>query len=70
MDVKIKKFNVDMAVKSKGIEFEVRRPRGKGRLGDLYLTMSGLTWCEGQVTKKNGKTVKWEQFIDWMKTES
>lgn len=38
MKVLIKEFAVDMEVKSKGIEFEVKSPDGASHLGDCYVT--------------------------------
>lgn len=49
MQVKIKSFDVNMEVKSNGIEFEVRNPDGSAQIGDCYLTMTGLIWCKGKV---------------------
>ncbi len=54
MKVTIKKFNVEMEVKTNGIEFGVRDNNGNF-LGDCYLTKTGLIWCEGRTTKSNGK---------------
>ena len=34
MEVHIKKFEVNMLVKSNGIEFEVRKPDGSSQIGD------------------------------------
>ena len=65
MKVSIKEFNVEMEVKSSGIEFEVRNTQGN-HLGDCYLTMTGLIWCRGKTTKQNGKQISWEQFIEMM----
>jgi hypothetical protein len=53
MKIKIKSFNVDMDVKQKAIEFEVRTPSGD-HLGDCYINMTGLVWCRGRTTKKHG----------------
>lgn len=64
MDVKIKDLGIDLIVKSRGIEFEVRSTDGATQLGDLYVTMSGLIWCKGKTTKQNGKKISWEKFID------
>jgi hypothetical protein len=47
MQVNIKSFDVNMQVKSNGIEFEVRTADGATQLGDCYLTMTGLVWCDG-----------------------
>ena len=65
MQVAIKSFDVKMDVKSKGIEFEVRDTGGR-LLGDCYLTMTGLIWCQGRTNKENGKKVSWKKFIEWM----
>lgn len=62
MNVNIKSFDVNMDVKTKGIEFEVRNPGGT-RLGDCYLTKTELIWCHGKVQRNNGIKIKWEDFI-------
>jgi hypothetical protein len=54
MEVWIKSLEVDMQVKQKGIELEVRAADGKTQLGDCYATMTGLVWCKGRVKKENG----------------
>ncbi len=69
MNVKIKKFEIDMDVKTKGIEFEVRTPDGKTQRGDCYLTMTGLIWCSGKTSKKNGIKVTWDEFIDLLSSK-
>ena len=46
MKVLIKEFAVDMEVKSKGIEFEVKSPDGASHLGDCYVTKTSITWCK------------------------
>lgn len=66
MKVKIKKFNMDMEVKTNGIEFEVRNPSGKKHLGDLVLTSTRLEWCDGRTRAGNGVSIEWEDFIDYM----
>ena len=65
MNVRIKTFGVDMAVKNTGIEFEIRDPQDNF-IGDCYLTKSGLIWCRGRTTKTNGVPVPWDRFIEWM----
>lgn len=69
MDVSIKKFNVNMDVKNKGIEFSVDTPNGGGHRGDLIVTKARLEWCNGQVQAGNGKQVTWDQFIAWMNAQ-
>lgn len=66
MKVTVKEFNVDMEVKTKGIEFEVRSPNGKKHLGDLVLTKSSLIWCQGQTRPEKGHKVDWDTFIKMM----
>ena len=69
MKVWIKQFDVNMEVKSSGIEFEVRAPDDSTQLGDCYLTMSGLVWCKGRTTKKNGVKISWNDFIEILKSD-
>ena len=70
MKVKIKSFDVDMEVKTKGIEFEVDTPDGGDHLGDLVLTKTTLTWCKGRTTPVNGIKIKWEDFAAWAETQA
>ena len=44
MQVWIKSLEVEMQVKQKGIELEVRTKDGADQLGDCYATMTGLVW--------------------------
>ena len=62
MEIRIKKFDVNMLVKSKGIEFEVRTPDGMSQIGDCFLTMTGLIWCVGKTTKQNGVKLSWDDL--------
>lgn len=62
MEVRIKQFDVNMFVKSNGIEFEVRTPDGSSQVGDCYVTMTGLVWCKGKTTKANGVKVSWDDL--------
>ena len=64
MRVLIKNFNVDMEVKSKGLELEVRTPDSKKQLGDCYVTMTGLVWCKGKTDKQNGIKLSWDELAD------
>ena len=70
MQVWIKSFKVNMEVKANGIEFEVRSADGKTQLGDCRLTMTGLVWCPGKVTKPNGIKVLWKDFLMIMKSKA
>ncbi len=55
MDVSIKKFQVAMDLKNKGIELEIQRPNGAGHLGDLVVTKTRLIWCPGKTLPENGR---------------
>ena len=63
MQVWIKSLEVEMQVKQKGIELEVRTKDGADLHGDCYATKTGLVWCQGRTKKENGVKVKWEDFI-------
>jgi hypothetical protein len=69
MQVKIKKFDVNMEVKSNGIEFEVREPSGDAQIGDCFVTMTGLVWCKGKTSKQKGVNISWEEFTEIMKSK-
>ncbi|MEE9590719.1 MAG: hypothetical protein V3V97_22170 [Hyphomicrobiaceae bacterium] len=70
MKVTIKSFDVGMEVKNKGIEFEVRSADDSKQLGDLVLTKSGLTWCEGRTKPENGIKLGWGAFIKMMNSKA
>jgi hypothetical protein len=70
MQVKIKSFHVGMDMKSRGIEFEVRKPDGSAQIGDGYLTMTGLIWCPGRTAKENGVAISWADFAQIMKSKA
>ena len=69
MQVKIKKFEVNMEVKSNGIEFEVRDPGGNAQIGDCVVTMTGLTWCKGRTSQQKGIKISWGDFTEIMKSK-
>ena len=64
MNVWIKKFEVLMEVKNKGMELEIRDT--KNQLGDLIITKSQLIWCKGKIGRDQGKKVTWDKFIAYM----
>lgn len=68
MQVSIKSFDVDMDVKNKGIEFEVRDNDDK-HLGDVILTKTKVIWCKGKTDRENGISFTWQEFIDRMEKE-
>lgn len=69
MKVMIKSFDVEMQVKSNGIELEVHSPNGKEQIGDCYATMTGLVWCVGRKGRLNGVEVSWSDFITICRSE-
>ena len=69
MEVRIKQFDVDMLVKQKGIEFEVRTPDGTSQIGDCYITMTGLVWCQGKTTKQNGTKMSWDHLAEILESD-
>jgi len=67
MKVFIKKLQVDMDVKTKGIELDVSNNDGSHK-GDLYVTKTQLIWCAGKIGMKNGKKITWDDFAKYMAT--
>lgn len=66
MKVSIKKFDVEMDIKTKGIEIDIYTPDGKEFLGDLIVTKSSVIWCEGKTSRARGKKLSWKKFIEVM----
>lgn len=66
MKVTIKSFDVGMEVKAKGIEFQIHSSDGKKHLGDIVLSMAGLTWCKGKTTREKGIRVSFDEFTKWV----
>jgi hypothetical protein len=64
MKVYIKKFNVDMEVKTSGVELGIYTPDGSEHLGDLKVSKSGIEWHPGR--SRSGPQASWTQLIDWM----
>jgi hypothetical protein len=69
MKVRIKKLFVEMDVKSNGIEFEVRKPDGTAQIGDFYLTMTGLIWCEGKKGRAKGISLSWSELMELLESK-
>ena len=65
MKVSVKQFDVQMELKNKGVELEVR-DNNDNHLGDLVVTKSKLIWCKGKTRRKNGTPISWRKFIDLM----
>lgn len=70
LEVRIKQFDVNMLVKSKGIEFEVRTPNGQSQVGDCYLTKTALIWCKGKTTRPNGIKPSWPELAEILGSEA
>jgi len=66
--VRIKKLAVEMEIKNKGIEIEVRNTNGD-HLGDLIISKSGFTWCRGRTRRANGVRINWEQFVSLLEAQ-
>jgi len=69
MKVSIKDLSVDMDIKTNGIELDVYSPDGATHHGDLYVTMSGLIWCKGKITRANGIKLSWKEFMTWAESK-
>ena len=65
MQVAIKRFNVQMDIKSNGLELEVHDNAG-AHLGDLVITKTKVVWCQGRTRPENGKALTWQRFITMM----
>jgi hypothetical protein len=69
VEVRVKKFDIEMFVKNNGIEFEVRTADGSTQIGDCYLTKTGLVWCIGRTQKANGIKLSWDQLAEILDSE-
>ena len=67
MQLKIKDLAIDMAVKRRGLEVEVRYSSNGEHLGDVYVQPTGLIWCHGKTPRNSGTFVTWEEFAKMMK---
>lgn len=68
MKVGIKQFNVEMDLKNKGMEIEVR-DNDDSFLGDLVVTKRGLIWCKGKQQRNQGVHLDWKDFIKLMENQ-
>ena len=64
MDVSIKSFTIEQQVKQNGIELEIKDPNGGAHRGDCYVTITGVTWCEGRTRRENGVKLTWVELED------
>lgn len=67
MEVNVKKLDVAMQVKNKGIEFDVYD--GDKFLGDFIVAKSGIIWCKGKQSRANGKKINWKKLIELLEKE-
>lgn len=54
MKVYVKSFDVEMEIKNRGIELEVR-DTDDTFLGDLVVTKTQLIWCKGRTSRSTAK---------------
>jgi hypothetical protein len=59
--VTIKDLGIPLEVKTNGLEFDIS---DGGHIGDLYVTKTGIIWCEGRITRPNGRKISWKQLRD------
>jgi hypothetical protein len=64
MNVSVKSLKVEMSLKNKGMELEVRNNEGDF-LGDMVINKRGLTWCQGRTSVQNGTQIGWEDIINY-----
>ena len=67
MKVKIKSFDVEMQLKNKGVELEIR-DTDDSFLGDLVVTKTKLIWCKGRTSRDNGRSITLKKFIELMES--
>ncbi len=69
MKLEIKKFEIEMEIKNKGIEIAVVDNADEKHRGDLIIGKKYLIWCRGRTTRKYGKKITWDNFIQFMETQ-
>jgi hypothetical protein len=69
MQIKTQPIKEAIEIKSSGIAFDVYN-NGAKRIGDLAITKNGLVWNNGSAQRTKGVTVKWDQFITWMQSQT
>ena len=68
MKVNIKKLDVQMELKNKGMEIEVRDTNDEFK-GDLVINKSGLIWCRGKVQRQNCVKKTWDEIIAFFEND-
>jgi hypothetical protein len=71
MQIKTQPFKEALEIKNTGIAFDIYG-NGAKRIGDLAVTKNGLVWNGGKTQRANAKgvTVKWDDFIGWMQSQT
>ena len=69
MQIKTQPIKEAIEIKSSGIAFDVYN-NGAKRIGDLAITKNGLVWSNGSTQRTKGVIVKWDQFINWMQSQT
>lgn len=69
MQIKTQPFKETIEIKNSGFAFDVYNSGAK-RIGDLAVTKNGLVWNNGNAQRAKGVTVKWDDFISWMQTQT
>jgi hypothetical protein len=70
MQIKTQPFKEALEIKNTGIAFDVYG-NGAKRIGDLAVTKNGLVWSNGgNAQRSKGVTVKWDDFIVWMQSQT
>lgn len=64
MKIGIKKFDVEMELKTKGIELEVR-DNNEEFLGDLRIGKATIEWCQGRTRQGNGVQKSWDELLEF-----
>ncbi|HEX2986137.1 MAG TPA: hypothetical protein VHO71_04905 [Caproiciproducens sp.] len=66
MDVSIKRFDVEMLLKTNGMELDIKQPNGGEHIGDVVISKTGVTWCRGRTTPAHGISKSWDELIALM----
>lgn len=65
MSVTVKDLNAAIELKNKGMELEIRNNKDEFQ-GDVVITKTGITWCQGKTKPENGVKVSWTKFAEIM----
>ena len=55
----------EIKIKTDSERYKVKDSKG-GLLGSLYINKARLVWCKGRTRPENGKSIRWEGFIEYM----